>query len=94
MQRSSSDRDGVDNTTSIEQKRRQTLRDKLKMLQELVPALHDASGPMKSEAVTLQKTVEYMNQLIENRAILRRNIQQLNEQLGQPAGLVDSDPDS
>jgi hypothetical protein len=46
-----------------DQKRRQNLRERFRDLSDLIPSLKDL--PLKSEAVVLQKSVEYMSFLLD-----------------------------
>jgi hypothetical protein len=60
------------------------MRDRLNLLRTLVPALNDPAKEksMRSEAVILQKTVEYLNELISQREQLRQAISTTYQQLG------------
>lgn len=90
-----------------EHKRRQTLREGFRQLQELVPSLQSkATAQSKSEAVILQQTVEYLNQLIASRVLLRQSIDTLHQEIRTVSGstgaageeeeawVVDSDSDT
>ncbi|KAI3641994.1 hypothetical protein MP228_011549 [Amoeboaphelidium protococcarum] len=70
-----------------EQKRRQLLRDRFKELQQLVPSLQDKSNKQnKSEAVILQKTVDYLNEMITKRDQLQATVADLTQQVNNNAG--------
>jgi hypothetical protein len=67
------------------------LRESYDQLTELVPSLREASrGAYRKEAVILQKTVEYMKELLIERYTLASEIRNLNVALGQPDAVVDS----
>lgn len=62
------------NSFSIEQKRRQAIREGFDRLTELVPGLE---GQGRSESIVLNKTVSYMRQQLEERAQLVAQIERM-----------------
>lgn len=61
-------------THSLEQKRRQAIREGFDRLTELVPGLE---GQGRSESIVLNKTVSYMRQQLREREQLVERIEQL-----------------
>ncbi|RKP23531.1 hypothetical protein SYNPS1DRAFT_9800, partial [Syncephalis pseudoplumigaleata] len=69
------------NHIASEQKRRQNIRVGFASLTEMIPTLSQCS---RSEALILQKSVEYIRQLIRRRRDMALRIHELHRQLGDP----------
>jgi hypothetical protein len=70
------------NHIASEQKRRQNIRVGFTSLTSMVPTLSQCS---RSEALILQKSVEYIRQLIQRRRDMAARIHELRKQLGEPS---------
>ncbi|KAG0201282.1 hypothetical protein BGX28_005834 [Mortierella sp. GBA30] len=77
------------NHIASEQKRRQNIRVGFDSLVEIVPTLSDCH---RSEAVILQKSVEYIHRLLNQKNELKSRVRDLQVHLGDPLDDVDSDP--
>ncbi|KAI8055418.1 hypothetical protein BDF22DRAFT_600453, partial [Syncephalis plumigaleata] len=70
------------NHIASEQKRRQNIRVGFASLTSMVPTLSQCS---RSEALILQKSVEYIRQLVQRRRDMAARIHELRGQLGEPS---------
>ncbi|KAI9597982.1 Myc-type, basic helix-loop-helix domain-containing protein, partial [Syncephalis fuscata] len=69
------------NHIASEQKRRQNIRVGFASLTTMVPTLSQCS---RSEALILQKSVEYIRQLVQQRRDMAQRIHELRNKLGEP----------
>ncbi|KAK3815613.1 MAG: hypothetical protein JOS17DRAFT_669162, partial [Linnemannia elongata] len=75
------------NHIASEQKRRQNIRVGFDSLVEIVPTLSDCH---RSEAVILQKSVDYIHRLLNQKNELKSRVRELQTHLGDPVDDVDS----
>ncbi|KAI8351586.1 hypothetical protein B0O80DRAFT_377072, partial [Mortierella sp. GBAus27b] len=75
------------NHIASEQKRRQNIRVGFDSLVEIVPSLSDCH---RSEAVILQKSVEYIQRLLSQKKDLKNRVRELQAHLGDPLDDTDS----
>ncbi|KAG0070832.1 hypothetical protein BGZ89_012331 [Linnemannia elongata] len=78
------------NHIASEQKRRQNIRVGFDSLVEIVPTLSDCH---RSEAVILQKSVDYIHRLLNQKNELKSRVRELQTHLGDPVDDVDSGSD-
>ncbi|KAG0375484.1 hypothetical protein BGX24_009037, partial [Mortierella sp. AD032] len=78
------------NHIASEQKRRQNIRVGFDSLVEIVPTLSDCH---RSEAVILQKSVDYIHRLLSQKNELKSRVRDLQTHLGDPVDDVDSGSD-
>ncbi|KAK3824619.1 MAG: hypothetical protein J3Q66DRAFT_325562 [Benniella sp.] len=78
------------NHIASEQKRRQNIRVGFDSLVEIVPSLSDCH---RSEAVILQKSVEYIQRLLSQKKELKSRVRELQAHLGDPLDDTDSASD-
>ncbi|KAG0353118.1 hypothetical protein BGZ54_002400 [Gamsiella multidivaricata] len=78
------------NHIASEQKRRQNIRVGFDSLVEIVPELGDSH---RSEAVILQKSVEYIHRLLNQKNELKSRVRELQVHLGDPVDDFDSASD-
>ncbi|KAG0214690.1 hypothetical protein BGX33_001948 [Mortierella sp. NVP41] len=78
------------NHIASEQKRRQNIRVGFDSLVEIVPTLSDCH---RSEAVILQKSVDYIHRLLSQKNELKSRVRELQTHLGDPLDDVDSGSD-
>ncbi|KAF9156328.1 hypothetical protein BG015_005981 [Linnemannia schmuckeri] len=78
------------NHIASEQKRRQNIRVGFDSLVEIVPTLSDCH---RSEAVILQKSVDYIHRLLTQKNELKSRVRELQTHLGDPVDDVDSGSD-
>ncbi|KAF9930922.1 hypothetical protein BGZ67_005562 [Mortierella alpina] len=78
------------NHIASEQKRRQNIRVGFDSLVEIVPTLSDCH---RSEAVILQKSVEYIHRLMNQKNELKSRVRDLQAHLGDPLEDMDSASD-
>ncbi|ORY04921.1 hypothetical protein K493DRAFT_253139 [Basidiobolus meristosporus CBS 931.73] len=74
------------NHIASEQKRRQNIRLGFEQLVEIVPTLSQCH---RSESAILQKSVEYIHQLIAQRQQLKQRIRELRISAGDPSDMID-----
>ncbi|KAF9934790.1 hypothetical protein FBU30_000084 [Linnemannia zychae] len=78
------------NHIASEQKRRQNIRVGFDSLVEIVPTLSDCH---RSEAVILQKSVDYIHRLLTQKNELKSRVRELQTHLGDPVDDIDSGSD-
>lgn len=76
------------NHIASEQKRRQNIRVGFDSLVEIVPTLSDCH---RSEAVILQKSVDYIHRLLNQKSELKNRVRELQANLGDPLDDLDSE---
>ncbi|KAK9767302.1 Transcription factor [Basidiobolus ranarum] len=74
------------NHIASEQKRRQNIRLGFEQLVDIVPTLSQCH---RSESAILQKSVEYIHQLIAQRQQLKQRIRELRVSAGDPSNMID-----
>ncbi|KAK9459621.1 uncharacterized protein V1516DRAFT_687355 [Lipomyces oligophaga] len=79
------------NHIASEQKRRQAIRDGFDKLTDIVPGLTKSQG--RSEAIVLQKTLEYLKQELQRNQQLTQQVQDLGGQIPPELMLSTNDMD-